>query len=361
MRMVPRARSPLVCVAVFLAAWLGEGAWLETHADLDRAPAGAAAGPESASPEVRRSIDRGFEWLVGAIRGNGTVGPDRDQGPDLGCTAIAGLALLSEGSTPRGGRYSQQSRRLLYGLLELLEQREAGTLDSITLIQRKIGRNADLFLAAIYLSEVYYESPGDERLIRAALVKLVRHIGETQGPDGTWGTESWAPVLGTVLGWESLRAADAAGFQVTASAKRVGTALLKTLKEKSPDDESWMHRFYKEASSLRVLYSLDLRQEQVFRDSIPRLMSAVRGEQPVFELAGGEEYLAFYLVTECLVQDPRPEWRSWYPDVSAGVVKMQNRDGSWTGHHCITDRTFCTASALLTLLAPRHQLSLSDL
>ena len=32
---------------------------------------------------------------------------------------------------------------------------------------------------------------------------------------------------------------------------------------------------------------------------------------------------------------------------------VQNGDGSWTGHHCITGRTFCTAAALLVLMSDR--------
>ncbi len=43
------------------------------------------------------------------------------------------------------------------------------------------------------------------------LNKLVKIIHATQGKDGTWGDESWAPVLGTVLGWECLRASSSSG------------------------------------------------------------------------------------------------------------------------------------------------------
>ena len=35
------------------------------------------------------------------------------------------------------------------------------------------------------------------------------------------------------------------------------------------------------------------------------------------------------------------------------MLRFQNDDGSWTGHHCITGRTFCTSSALLVLMADR--------
>jgi hypothetical protein len=39
---------------------------------------------------------------------------------------------------------------------------------------------------------------------------------------------------------------------------------------------------------------------------------------------------------------------------------VQNGDGSWTGHHCITSRTFCTAAAVLVLSAPNRMLPISQ-
>ena len=35
------------------------------------------------------------------------------------------------------------------------------------------------------------------------------------------------------------------------------------------------------------------------------------------------------------------------------LSKNQNADGSWAGNHCITGRTFCTATALLVLMGDR--------
>ena len=35
------------------------------------------------------------------------------------------------------------------------------------------------------------------------------------------------------------------------------------------------------------------------------------------------------------------------------IRSQQNDDGSWSGHHCITGRTFCTSTALLVLMADR--------
>ena len=39
--------------------------------------------------------------------------------------------------------------------------------------------------------------------------------------------------------------------------------------------------------------------------------------------------------------------------MTAGLDRMQNGDGSWSGAHYISGRTFCTAAALLTLMADR--------
>ena len=39
--------------------------------------------------------------------------------------------------------------------------------------------------------------------------------------------------------------------------------------------------------------------------------------------------------------------------MTENLERMQNADGSWAGHHCITGRTFCTATALLVLMGDR--------
>lgn len=136
-----------------------------------------AGNPVRNDPKTRQAIERGMDWLISAIHRDGTVGPDRYHMPDLSCTAMTGLVLLSEGSTPRGGKYQKQSRLVLYGVLDLVEShRFKRSKENITLVQRKIGLNADLFLATLYLSQVYYDAPGEEKAIRAALDKLVNHI-----------------------------------------------------------------------------------------------------------------------------------------------------------------------------------------
>jgi len=321
--------------------------------------------PSKITPDCRKSIDKGTQWLMAAIRRDGTVGPDIGQPPDLGCTAIVGLALMSQGTTPQGGTHQTTIKRIVHAVVQMIAKLPKGDdpARAQTLIQSKIGRNADFFLAALFLSQALGEGVDTDQdgTIRKTLERLVHIISRSQGKDGTWGDQSWAPILGTVLGWESLRASHSCGLKVEASAKAAGEALLGKLKNLAPDTGEWMHDFYKHASSIRVLYALDLDKEQAFKECVRRVLKSAREDPRVFKQAGGEEYLSFFLVTECMLQGQDESWKAWYPLVRDKLMEIQNADGSWTGHHCIRDRTFCTAAALLTLQAPDLNMPISGL
>ncbi len=68
---------------------------------------------------------------------------------------------------------------------------------------------------------------------------------------------------------------------------------------------------------------------------------------------GGEEFLSYMNIGESLVLKGGPAWKKWDEAMTANLGRIQNDDGSWTGHHCITGRTFCTSTALLVLLGDR--------
>ena len=74
---------------------------------------------------------------------------------------------------------------------------------------------------------------------------------------------------------------------------------------------------------------------------------------------GGEEFLSYMNISEMLVVKGGPEWESWDQSIAQNLGRVQNKDGSWSGDHCITGRTFCTAAALLTLMADRAPVPLA--
>jgi hypothetical protein len=64
---------------------------------------------------------------------------------------------------------------------------------------------------------------------------------------------------------------------------------------------------------------------------------------------GGEEFLSFLQTGESLIINKDNSWKNWYGSTTARLVEIQNQDGSWNGHHCITSPVFCTATSLLIL------------
>jgi uncharacterized protein (UPF0147 family) len=68
---------------------------------------------------------------------------------------------------------------------------------------------------------------------------------------------------------------------------------------------------------------------------------------------GGEEFLSYMNIGESLVVKGGDAWEKWDRQITKNLNGIQNNDGSWTGHHCITGRTFCTSAALLVLLTDR--------
>jgi hypothetical protein len=51
--------------------------------------------------------------------------------------------------------------------------------------------------------------------------------------------------------------------------------------------------------------------------------------------------------------DGGEEWTKWSTKMNERLAKVQNQDGSWSGHHCITSPAFCTATAISCLTADR--------
>jgi hypothetical protein len=68
---------------------------------------------------------------------------------------------------------------------------------------------------------------------------------------------------------------------------------------------------------------------------------------------GGEEFLSYLNLGESLMLKGGDAWEKWDKSITDNINRIQNGDGSWTGHHCITGRTFCTSAALMVLTIDR--------
>ena len=95
--------------------------------------------------------------------------------------------------------------------------------------------------------------------------------------------------------------------------------------------------------------------EKVNSEAKAAVVSRLEDKQFVsgFGSNGGEEFLSYMNIAESLVVSGGDEWKTWDAKMTANLDRIQDGDGSWSGHHCITGRTFCTSTALLVLMADR--------
>ena len=163
------------------------------------------------------------------------------------------------------------------------------------------------------------------------------------------------------MGWVALRAAHYAGIKVGNSPETTAKHLMDQMGTSRPNESgSWMHTLYKNATGIRVLFALGKEDEPVAKKAFADVLGLVKRDNTAFSQAGGEEFLAFHLITETMLQKGGEDWKTWFPVVRDKMVSVQNSDGSWTGHHCITSRTFCTAAAILVLTSPNRYLPISQ-
>ncbi len=73
-----------------------------------------------------------------------------------------------------------------------------------------------------------------------------------------------------------------------------------------------------------------------------------------FGSIGGEEFFSWLNISESLHRTGGPAWQKWNGDMKAKLIKLQNEDGTWAGHHCITGRVAVTSAAILLLTADRE-------
>jgi hypothetical protein len=76
---------------------------------------------------------------------------------------------------------------------------------------------------------------------------------------------------------------------------------------------------------------------------------------------GGEEFLSYLQTGESLIIAKDNAWKKWYNNISGKLIKIQEENGSWRGHHCITSPVFCTATCLLILSVENDLQKLEDL
>lgn len=361
------------------------------------------------------TVDKGLRWLVehqlpSGAWGQGdeatTMGNSMAEMRDvasLADTSMALMALLRAGHEPNRGGYRDAVNR---GLEYVLTEIEHADDDSLyvtatrgTRVQAKIGPYADTFAALMVLNEAkgrMRDGIANARLDKV-LAKVVRKVEKNQQGDGTFAGGGWAPVLSQALAAKGMNRAAQNGIEVSQVVldrleKQAHAAVDVDAASFDVDGAAGVGLYGAAAASSAARESANTRRDQVDKlkkarkasgamdsPNVPTKAEVAAAEQRAagadfaadqvegalvqnmarpefvsgFGSNGGEEYLSYLLVSESLAIKGGDKWTTWDSRVTTLVNGVQNDDGSWTGHHCITGRTFCTAAALLVLMGDR--------
>jgi hypothetical protein len=329
--------------------------------------------PEDKTTPTRtpsQSVDVALAWLASVQGADGGWGQDGGEtsyvrdgerlettGNDLANTAVATLALMRSGSTPTSGRYAAQVRKGLEFVLRGVEQSQVQGLALKTIegtqIQRKLGPYIDTFLTSRLLGEIDGET-GDAKLdqrVRAALAFCVDKIETNQAEDGSWNVSGgWAPILGTSLASQSLALAESKGVSVDREVVGRVDEYAKNVAKASSAPAAAGVRLYQDAQVLEQLSRSEADRE-ANKDEIAEVRGKLRDAQfqAGYGSMGGEEFFSYLNISDSLRRTGGDAWKDWNRDMQSKLVRLQNNDGSWAGHHCITGRVAVTSAAVLTL------------
>jgi Squalene-hopene cyclase C-terminal domain/Prenyltransferase and squalene oxidase repeat len=359
-----------------------------------------------ATTQVRAAVEKGAKWLASVQGADGGWGQDggapshnrqkvdlESQGNDVANTAVAALALLRAGD-----QYRPNVERAVNFILQKVEASPADGLSitdvNQTQIQRKLGPYIDTFLASMLLAQVDGTlAAANKARVRRGLEKCVAKIERNQMSDGSWNVGGgWAPLLGTSLASRSLfeaskkgvktdravmaradeytinnqknagSATGVAGGLVAATGGGSGRRLSGAIEP--PTSLAMAPGAAPAAAGVR-LYQDAQALEQLSRTEAARVKNApeiaaisarLSDEKFVagFGSIGGEEFFSYLNIGDSLKRTGGKEWSDWHSKMTDKILKLQNSDGTWAGHHCITGRVAVTSAAILNLMPDRE-------
>ena len=150
--------------------------------------AAGAARADEIPEKYRETVRKGLEWLAKQQHREGYFAVQGNQYP-VSMTALAGMALLMEGSTIREGKYAEHIRKATEWLMDRSQKGNRDGLIGNTDNPTEAGRYmyghgfATLFLASVYGDE---ENEKRRERLKDILTRAVKYIGNAQSTQGGW-------------------------------------------------------------------------------------------------------------------------------------------------------------------------------
>ena len=358
--------------------------------------------------KVSASLDDAIAWISKAQQKNGGWGAGTHARQDIynplavhadpATTAMVALALLRCGNTPTSGQYSINLSLATEYLLKQVENSDDQfsniTTETGTQPQIKLGQNIDVVLTTQFFTNLLDHLNNNPQLkgrVKKSLDKCVAKIQNGQNANGSLKGAGWAGVLQSSFAANALESAKDKGIKVDEeklnNARNYQKENYDVKNNTSKTEDAAGVMLYSISGSARssarearvakekiaaakkegklsrdaTVTTENLKAAGLSNDEAMRYGAAYEINQAAkiqaqrsdvmdgFGSNGGEEFLSYLQTGEGMIMSKDMEWKKWYDNISGRLIRIQNNDGSWNGHHCITSPVFCTATSLLIL------------
>jgi len=308
-----------------------------------------ALSADMITPKTKQAIDRGLEFLASRQQEEGSFGT-ANYGRNVAICALAGLAMMSGGSTPGRGPYGEQLDRCVDYLLS--NTQKSGFIESAGSASH--GPMYGHGFATMFLAECYGMSNRPD--MREKLKAAVELIVNTQNNEGGWRYQprrADADLSVTVCEIMALRAARNAGLFVP---KKTIDKCIDYVKKSQNSDGGFRYmlqagpsRFPRSAGGVVALHSAGIYEGGEIKNGLAYLNRAFpkKGEK------SNEAYFYYgrYYVVLAAWHTGGDMWKRWYPAVREEMIQRQRKDGSWMSPISVE---YATSMACIVLQVPNN-------
>lgn len=296
-------------------------------------PATLSLGAGAKDPEVQRVVQRGLDWLASQQTRRGSWSATGSKYPTA-MTAMAGIALLAEGSTTTQGKYALNIRQAVNYLLD--HSRPNGLIGD--------PQNDDRYtyghgFSMLFLSQVLGEEEDLERRQQLfdVLSRAVVFCGQAQTAAGGWGYVSaqdgqdFDEGSTTITQVQGLRGCRNAGVPVP---KEIIDKAIKYIEKCTLPDGGVQYNIKGgggrpaiTAAAIACLFNAGEYDNKL----VPKLEDYCNKNLGNISNEGfGHWHYAHYYFSQVKYREGSKSWDEYRDKIFARLVKEANPDGSWT-------------------------------
>jgi len=295
--------------------------------------------------KYRETVSKGLEYLAKTQCKDGHWEGDAGKHP-VAMTALAGMALLMEGSNVHKGKYAANLRKAADWLMDRSQAGRDGLIfsDHASETNRYMQGHglATLFLAWAYGNEI--DKVRRERL-KGILTRAAKYIASAQSSQGGWYPTSRVEghdldeILVTAMQIQALYTAGILGIPIAWDTVKDGQVYLKTTLEKRKEGPGSAQNPARQADIAAALACRSCPDANGYDQQCTKWFKECQTEIPVGSgVRFGRDELAHYFYAQAIFnrllssnerRDIDAEWGKYRTAMFDHLQSSQNQDGSW--------------------------------